>query len=518
MTLPAPPDPPFRSAIAKLFSFPVFLAVALGASVFHFANRGVADPDIWWHLRNAQYLLESHRFIRTDMYSFTVLGQPWMNHEWLAEIPYYLAWKAWGLQGIFLLMLCLIESILMGVFWLASMACGNVKAAFVASWVAILLATVSFGPRTLLFGWLFLILLLAALWRFKEQGKDHLGWLPLLFLVWVNTHGSWLIGMMVLGIYFVGGLLPSSLGMLSVTRWSPSQLRKLVKVTALSVAALFVNPYGYRLVMYPFDLAFRQNLNISNVEEWASIDFHSPRGKILIAVILVMLLATMWRHQRWRVEWFCLFCLGLYMSVTYMRFLFLAGILFTPLLAQRLDFLPPYRRDQDKPWLNALLMVGMIVSIVLRFPSVPRLEEDIARYYPSNKAIGALQSAVRQQPGPVLNDYLWGGYMIWNSRDIPVFIDSRVDVFEYHGVVREFMNLANLHDPLERLDQRRIRYVFLSSDSPVTYLLKQVPTWKVRYSDDVATLFERVPPALPEAGAAKPPEPAASPHPGPPVR
>lgn len=101
MTPAAPLDPPFRAAFARVFSFPVFLAVALAASVYHFANRGIADPDLWWHLRNAQYLLESHHFIRVDMYSFTVLGQPWMDHEWLGELPYYLAWKVWGSQGIF---------------------------------------------------------------------------------------------------------------------------------------------------------------------------------------------------------------------------------------------------------------------------------------------------------------------------------------------------------------------------------------------------------------------------------
>jgi hypothetical protein len=517
MTPAAPLDPPFRAAIARVFSFPVFLAVALAASVYHFANHGIADPDLWWHLRNAQYLLESHHFIRVDMYSFTVLGQPWMDHEWLGEIPYYLAWKVWGFQGIFLLMVCLIEVTLLGTFWLASMVSGNVKAAFIASWVAVWLATVSFGPRVLHFGWIFLVLLLALLWRYKEEGKDHLWWIPLLFLVWVNTHGSWLIGVMVLVCYVAGGLLPSSSGMVSVTRWSPSQLRKLLRVTGLSLAALFVNPYGYRLVLYPFDLMFRVKLGVGNVEEWASIDFHSVRGKILLAIILVMLLVTLLRGQRWKLEWLGLFCLGLYASVTYMRFLFLAAILFTPLLAQRLDFVPPYRRERDQPWLNALLMAAMILSMAARFPSAPALASDIALYYPTKKAIAPLQSLVREQPGRVLNDYLWGGYLIWNCPDVPVFIDSRVDIFEYHGIFREYMDFATLHDPLERLDQERIRYVFLGSHAPVTYLLKRVPNWKVRYSDDVAILFERVQPATPAADLGRLAPPPAPPPP-PPVR
>src|SRR5689334_9217032 len=54
------------------------------------------DPDIWWHLRNAQYLLQHHQFPRFDMYSFTAAGHPWINHEWLSEVPYYVAYRAFG--------------------------------------------------------------------------------------------------------------------------------------------------------------------------------------------------------------------------------------------------------------------------------------------------------------------------------------------------------------------------------------------------------------------------------------
>jgi hypothetical protein len=217
------------------------------------------------------------------------------------------------------------------------------------------------------------------------------------------------------------------------------------------------------------------------------------------------------RNQRWKLEWLGLFCLGLYMSVTYMRFLFLAAILFTPMLAQRLeDLVPRYRRDQDKPWLNALLMAAAIFSMGVRFPSAPELAGDIARSYPA-KAIAPLQALVREQPGRVLNDYLWGGYLIWNCRDVPVFIDSRVDIFEYHGFLREYMDFATLRDPLERLDQEQIRYVFIGSHVPVAYLLKRTPTWKVRYSDDVAILFERAQPATPVAEPGGPAPPPASP-------
>jgi asparagine N-glycosylation enzyme membrane subunit Stt3 len=66
-----------------LFGFPVMLGVLLVGAVYVFANRSIADPDIWWHLRNAEFLVQHGSMIRHDMYSFTASGAPWINHEWL---------------------------------------------------------------------------------------------------------------------------------------------------------------------------------------------------------------------------------------------------------------------------------------------------------------------------------------------------------------------------------------------------------------------------------------------------
>src|SRR5215475_11364660 len=71
-----------------LSGFPAVLATALVTTVVIFANRSIADPDIWWHLRNAEELLRSGHMVRADAYSYTVRGAAWINHEWLGEIPY----------------------------------------------------------------------------------------------------------------------------------------------------------------------------------------------------------------------------------------------------------------------------------------------------------------------------------------------------------------------------------------------------------------------------------------------
>src|SRR5579884_1656301 len=80
------------SGLERIFSMPVLLCCVLATVVYLGVPRTISDPDIWWHLRDAQILINTHHVIRQDFFSYTAAGAPWMNHEWLAELPFYAAW------------------------------------------------------------------------------------------------------------------------------------------------------------------------------------------------------------------------------------------------------------------------------------------------------------------------------------------------------------------------------------------------------------------------------------------
>lgn len=474
----------------KLCSFPVLLATVLAGTVEVFANRSIADPDIWWHMRNAEFLVQHWAMVRNDFYSYTVTGTRWINHEWLTELPYYFAWRWMGIQGIYLVLLVAVEIILLGVFGLACYTSKNAKAAFIASWFAAFLATISFGPRTLLFGWIYLVFELYILWEFRE-GRDRTWLLPPLFLLWVNSHGSWLIGMVFLGVFAASGLVEGQWGRIQATKWTRPQLNKMILICGLSAVALFINPYTYHLVFYPFDLAFRQKLNISHVTEWQTLDFHSLRGKIVFLMLATTIVLGFARKRTWRLDEILFLLLAFYSGITYSRFMFLAAIVVTPLLAKELAFLPNYRREIDKPILNGIIILAILVGCSWTFPSKKYLMEDTVKMYP----VTALPYLQQFHPkGRVFNDYLWGGYMIWNARHIPVFVDSRVDIYEYKGVFGDYLDAMGVVKPLEVLDKYHIQYVFFTKDKPISYLLMHNPGWKIDYQDDVSVLLERVGP------------------------
>ena len=486
--------------LRRICSFPVALCAVLAITIFALARNGLADPDIWWHLRNADYMLREHTWLRADMYSYTVFGRPWMDHEWLAEIPYYLAWRAFGLAGIKALSLLILATVFGALLYLCQRKSRNIKASAIACSLAVFLGSVSFGPRTILFGYGFLVLLLLLLERFRRRGDAPLWLLPILFCVWVNTHGSWFLGLIVLLIYIGCGLKDIRWGNVEAARWSTPQLRRLSVAAAASIAAVFVNPYGYRLVLYPLDMAFHQKLNISHVAEWSSVDFHDVRGKVALIFLLAMLLGALLSKHTWQLHEVGLVLFGTYAALTYVRFLFLAGILAAPVIANFLSSIPDYKPEIDRPFLNALLIAAAMAFVIVGFPTESQLRQSVAREYPAD-ILSYLEAA--PPSGRILNYYLWGGYLGWMAPSIKDFVDSRVDVFESAGIFRDYLDLLELKNPAAILEKYHVRYVLFPPSEPLSYALQHDPEWKVVFAGDVSILFEKVVGEKPSASSAQ---------------
>lgn len=485
---PSQVEPDWRERIRPAVSFLVVLTFIVLAIVFVFAHGSVTDPDIWWHLHNADYLVQHHALPRYDMYSFTVPGHPWINHEWLAELPYYFGWRVLGLRGIDAVTFAVLSLIFLGLLYLCYLHSGHYKAAVVASCYSVFLASVSFGPRTILFGYAYLVVLLIVLQNFRRKNSGLVWLIPPLFCLWVNTHGSWLIGLIMFSMVIVGGLFEGQWGAITAEPWTPSQRNKLLLAWCASVGALFVNPFGWRLVFYPFDLAFRQKLNIEHVAEWVSVNFHDMRGKIVLILLIALLISAWLRSCRWTLAELGLLMFALYSGLTYIRFLFLLGIVAAPVVAKILDFVPRYRRGADTPVFNAFVILLIIGGVAHFWPREAQLQAALSQQYPV-EAVAYLEAHPPQ--GPMLNFYLWGGYLNWRDPSVKVFLDSRVDIFEYTGVLKDYLDLLALNHPEPLLDKYGIRYVLFPPGEPLTYVLEDDSGWRVLYRDRISVLLER---------------------------
>jgi hypothetical protein len=477
----------FGNLLSVVFSFPVMCMSLLGAAIYINLERGITETDIWWHLRDAHALLAHHIFLRSDRYSFTAAGSPWINFEWLAEIPYYLGFKAAGLQGLMMVYFIILVLIFIGVYYRSCRAGADCKDAAITTLAAICLGGVSMAPRMLLFGWLCLTGLLLVLEHFKRTGRG-LWLLPALFLLWINFHGSWVFGFVVLGATILSGLVEGEWGLVVARRWSPQQLKKLLIATMASFAALFINPFGYRLVWYPFDLLFRQQNVMRYIDEWQPVDFGDINGKLAMVLIFAVFAAVLFCRRRWALDDAMLTAFALWVGLSHARFMFFAGLIIAPILAPDLKLFPPYDPEVDKPWLNAIVIAGVISAMVFSFPTEAKLQQKIDAAFPK----AALDFMQHQHiNGRLFNQYGWGGYIEWNAPELKPGIDGRADIFVYNGGFTDFLDAMALKRSFETLDKYRIEYVLIQPKEPMAYLLERSPAWRQIYSDNVAVLFQR---------------------------
>ena len=432
----------------------------------------VIDPDVWWHLANARLLFASHHFIRTDPYSFTVFGQPWINPEWLSEIPLWLSFRAFNLQGLYLAAWLGVSANLLFVYWRGVRMARNSGAAFYAAAAAVLMMTVNCSPRTIQFAYLALSAQLAILETPEPKQKNLLWLLPPIFCVWINLHGSWVIGLALFALYILCGLFTIQLGVFEQKAFTPAQRNRLFTVFAASVAALFINPYGWRLLWNPFDMIFNQNVNTGNISEWKALSFNSMEGFGVLLGLSAIILAACIRSRKWRIHEMAFVLFAWFAAIDHHRFAYLAAVIVTPVVAA--DIARAFLSDSDEktiPAMNALLVAVAAVCMIFLFPSEKALRKGIDTWFPP-RLLASIQ--------PSWRTWAWddlGGMMTFLAK--PDFYDSRVDIFEHNGILQDYLTAMYGRNVFSILDKYKIDHVLLMEDMPLSYLLQHTCGWHV---------------------------------------
>lgn len=475
----------------KATSFPVFLGVLLAGGMFLPLRDFWVDPDVWWHIKVGATILATHHWPAVDTYSFSVPGAHWIAYEWLGEVLLAAVSSAWGLRGLLALDFALAAAIVLALYALTVMRCGNSKAAFAICAVLSPLVFASCTLRPQMLGYIFLLLTLMVLERFRRGRTGTLWLLPLIFLAWVNTHGTFAVGILAFAVYWVSGLVDLDWGGVKSRLWTVRERVRLALVMLFSLAALNVTPYGSEVCLYPLNMAFGQPLNVSSVAEWQSMLFSEFFGKLFLALVLGFLLAQITLEPTWRLEELALFLMGLVAACLHVRFLLLFIPFCAPLLAVVVArWIPPYDPAKDKYALNAVLMACVAAAVVWLFPSRVKLQRVMDQKWPVH-AVAYLESY--PTPGPMYNNYRFGGYLIWrlDGRQ-KVFIDGRADIYERAGVLADYLAIERVGPAtLFLLRAYGFQSCLVQRDEPLATLLAASPEWRPAYSDRLSALYVR---------------------------
>ena len=472
-------------------SFPAMLAGLLITGVFVARHGFEVDPDLWWHLKVGQDILATRHWPTTDPYSFTAAGQPWLAYEWLGDVLLATVFRVGGLQGLQLLFIILAGTIMLALYGYATLRSKNCKAGFVAATVLLVLAAANFNLRPQMLGYLFLILTLIALERFR-QGKTTALWLlPILFLLWINTHGSWEIGLATILVYWACGLKEFRLGDIDATAWNPRERIQIASVFLLSLLAIPITPYGTRLAAYPFDVASSLPLNLAKIQEWEPMPLNLFGPKLFLALVLATIALQTVLNQKWRAEDVVLFIGGALMAFIHARFLIIFVPFFTPIFADLLKrWVPGYDREKDHYVLNAVLMAAMLIGMIRYFPSPEQTDQNVAASFPV-RAVAYLND--HPAAGAMFNSYNFGGYLVYSRGDKhKVFIDGRGELYEHAGVFADYLHVIMIEPGLQGvLRNYQIGTCLVQKNDPIAVFLGALPEWKQVYTDEMSVIFIR---------------------------
>lgn len=448
------------------------------------------DPDMWWHLRTGWIVWTTHTIPTTDIFSFTTNHHAWVPQEWLSQTLIYGAYRFGGYPGLMLWLCFFTAAILIAGYALCSIYSNNAKVSFLGAMTIWFFATAGLAIRPQMIGYLLLILELLLVQLGRTRSPRWFFLLPLLFAIWVNCHGSFFFGFLLATLFLACSFFDFGMGLLVAERWDQHRRKVLMLALLLSLAALFLNPIGVQQVLYPLNTLLHQSIGLSVVQEWMPLTMNSARGLGLLVVLGCIFLLIILQGSQLFLEELLMLAAGTWLAISHQRMLFVFGILAAPVLSRLLSSCwEGYDAARDHPWPNALLIAISFLVLMRGFPSRQNLTQQVDDGSPV-AAVRFLQD--HHLFGPMLNDYVYGGYLIWAAPEHPVFIDGRGDVFEWTGVFAQFGKWATLQsNPNILLDKYSIHFCLLARTSPMAHVLPFLPNWKTVYSGNKSIIFVR---------------------------
>ncbi len=269
----------------------IFILVLVLLSYSLLASRLLGDAGIGWHIRNGELMLRSHMITRTDPFSYTMSGRPWLAWEWLYDATIGAAHQSLGLNGVVFFTATVIAFTFALTFRILLARGSLLQISIALLLLAMGAAMIHFLARPHVLSWLFTVIWFQLLdsAEVAPENRRQLLWLPLLMLLWVNLHGGFLFGLALLGLYWLAGVIRYLQGG-SESRQAAAWVKQLSALGALSFLATFANPYGYKLHAHIYRYLSNRFL-MNHIDEFRSPDFHGVAQECFAVLLVITIIA-----------------------------------------------------------------------------------------------------------------------------------------------------------------------------------------------------------------------------------
>ncbi|MBN2570884.1 MAG: tetratricopeptide repeat protein [Ignavibacteriales bacterium] len=472
-----------------------------------FSLRPLSDIDLGFHLAGGKWILENGAFHNLDQFTYTVNQNEYIALHWLFQVIIYPIFTFLGYNALLILKIILILILFLLIYKRMMFFRVPTWLSFIVLFLLILCFEIRFVLRPELSTYIFILLTLIILDKYYYQQKNHLFFLPIIQIFWINLHGLFIIGWLIIGAYF-----------LSIWFHRKTFDRQLFKWFIFSMLATLINPYFLDGTLFPFYLQTRlQSSNIFNFfiselkSPWSiSATENAPFFPVIslylyyIFSFLSFLLALLTIKRR-RLHDILLLILFFYLSYTAIRnvpiFLLIAvHIIYISIidLLPRLDTI--LNKIKQKNILNKFLPIGAILLII--FLSLRIINN---AYYSSDRRMEKFGLGVNYYSRPegaskfildnnlkarILNDLNSGSWLIWRVGQ-PVFIDGRLEVIQ-EGFFEEYRKSFDENGLKHLINRYKPKIIVFDYSALLSWCLQlnKMNDWDLVYWDEYSAIYK----------------------------
>jgi hypothetical protein len=481
-------------SIADAFFLSVFLRL-----LFALGNSLLKDADTGYHIRAGEFILNTLSVPKKDVFSYTSPSLPWTAHEWFSEVIMALVYKGFGLTGIVIFFSFLIAVVYSVLFRTIRTDKGNIIFATLLIFLVVPSSQLHWLARPHIFSLLLTVTWYRLLDSYQYKKGNYLYALPPLMFLWVNLHGGFMFGFILLAVYLVGNAIPL---VFMLDHEKKQEIAKIKFLALTGVACLItavINPYGYRILLFPLQLTSDKFL-MDNISEYLSPNFHGwvPFRYLLFLTIAIFGIS---KARLNLIE--LILIVGLtHMALYSARYIPLFAIIAAPILLRQaesvlnsghgtwIDFFK--RRSRGIARIDASskghIWPILTVLMVCFFVAMGKIEYKFDEKLKPVRAVEFLKK--EDLKGNMFNNDEFGDYIIYAAwPKYKVFIDGRLDMYGSKRI-REYIQVANVQPGWEGVIQKYdIRWIIYNANSSLSLFLMQSDDWHLIYADKVAAIF-----------------------------
>lgn len=483
-------------SIGDMLFVALFLAMSLSPKFIL-----LGDADTGWHIRIGEFILDNFSIPSHDIFSYVTPPLPWTTPEWLSEVIMAALHRAFGLKGVAIFFALLISLIYYLLFKIIRRYEGNILIDVFVIVFVIVSSMIHWLARPHIISAVLFLISYYILDNFQDNNnKNYLYLIPAIMLCWVNLHGAFISGFLLIGIYLVSNLLIFFISNGKQKEEFKEKIKILSLIALLCILISFLNPHGYNTLVYPFKVLSNQYL-MDHIIEFLSPNFHQlsviPFKYLLLLVIAVIAIT----RNKLKLTEILLIVLFTNMALYSARYILLFSIVVAPILSRHCKLLFKQLRGKIINFLqNRSDRIAAIdatargyvwvLPLALVFPFLLSGGLD-HRFDETKKPVAAVEFLKKESlKGNMFNEYAFGGYIVYSAYpQYKVFIHGKID-WRGEEKVKEYYKMAHFESGWEDLIKKyNINWIIFDTDSALSRFLRERNDWKLIYTDKVASIF-----------------------------